>query len=352
MKIAILADTHFGARNDSQLFLDYFTNFFENTFFPECEKRGVKTIIHLGDLMDRRKFVNFNTLSQMRERFVQPIVDGGYDFHCIVGNHDTYFKNTNDVNSPMELFGGRYDNIHIYDEPVSLTLGGCKFAMVPWINKENESKCLDFIANSTAKILCAHLELDGYQVMRGIDHVGGYDASSLSHFDKVWTGHFHVEHKKDNIHYVGTAYQMTFSDLFEKKGFYIYDTETDDMEFVENPDRRFHSIQYTDDTDYTMVDFRKFRGSYVKVFVHEKKNAARFDKLIERLYDSRAESVMILENETQKQESKPVDEGTLATDTLTLIGEQIDDIHSNDKDEAERLKNLFKELYLESFDEN
>ena len=88
------------------------------------------------------------------------------------------------------------------------------------------------------------------------------------------------------------------------------------------------------------------------MFVHEKKNAARFDKLIERLYDSRAESVMILENEMQKQESKPVDEGTLATDTLTLIGEQIDDIHSNDKDEAERLKNLFKELYLESFDEN
>ena len=61
---------------------------------------------------------------------------------------------------------------------------------------------------------------------------------------------------------------------------------------------------------------------------------------------------MILENEKQKQEDKPVDEGTLSTDTLTLIGEQIDDIHSNDKDEAERLKNLFKELYLESFDEN
>ena len=89
------------------------------------------------------------------------------------------------------------------------------------------------------------------------------------------------------------------------------------------------------------------------MFVHEKKNAARFDKLIERLYDSRAESVMILENETQRQESKPVDEGSLATGhALTLIGEQIEDIHSNDKDEAERLKNLFKELYLESFDEN
>ena len=135
MKIAILADTHFGARNDSQLFLDYFTNFFENTFFPECEKRGVKTIIHLGDLMDRRKFVNFNTLSQVREKFVEPLVAGEYDFHCIVGNHDTYFKNTNEVNSPKELFGSRYPDFHIYDTPVELTFDNTKIAMVPWINK-------------------------------------------------------------------------------------------------------------------------------------------------------------------------------------------------------------------------
>ena len=352
MKIAILADTHFGARNDSQLFLDYFTNFFENTFFPECEKRGVKTIIHLGDLMDRRKFVNFNTLSQVREKFVEPLVAGEYDFHCIVGNHDTYFKNTNDVNSPMELFGGRYEKVHIYDTPVTLTLGGCKFALVPWINKENEAACLGFMEESDAKIVCGHFELNGYQVMRGVQHSGGLDPVYVKKFDRVFTGHFHQKHERDNVHYFGTAYQMTFNDLFEKKGFHIYDTETDEIEFVENPEQKFFSLQYTDETDYTMVDFRKFRGSYVKVFVHEKKNAARFDKLIERLYDSRAESVMILENEMQKQESKPVDEGTLATDTLTLIGEQIDDIHSNDKDEAERLKNLFKELYLESFDEN
>ncbi len=352
MKIAILADTHFGARNDSQLFLDYFTNFFENTFFPECEKRGVKTIIHLGDLMDRRKFVNFNTLSQVREKFVEPLVAGEYDFHCIVGNHDTYFKNTNDVNSPMELFGGRYEKVHIYDNPVTLTLGGCKFALVPWMNKENEDTCLGFMQDSDAKIVCGHFELNGYQVMRGVDYTGGLDPVYVKKFDRVFSGHFHQKHEKENVHYFGTAYQMTFNDLFEKKGFHIYDTETDEIEFVENPEQKFFSVQYTDDADYSMTDFRKYRDSYVKVFVHEKKNAAKFDKLIEKLYDSRAESVMILENETQKQESKPVDEGALATDTLTLIGEQIDDMHSNDKDEAERLKDLFKELYLESFDEN
>ena len=140
-----------------------------------------------------------------------------------------------------------------------------------------------------------------------VQHSGGLDPVTQK-FDRVFLS-LYQKHERDNVHYFGTAYQMTFNDLFEKKGFHIYDTETDEIEFVENPEQSF-SLQYTDDTDYTMVDFRKFRGSYVKVFVHEKKNAARFDKLIERLYDSRAESV-ILENEMQKQESKPVDEGTL-----------------------------------------
>ena len=137
--------------------------------------------------MDRRKFVNFNTLSQVREKFVEPLVAGEYDFHCIVGNHDTYFKNTNDVNSPMELFGGRYENIHIYDEPVTLTLGGCKFAMVPWINKENEAACLGFMEDSTAKIVCGHFELNGYQVMRGMQHAVDYDPVYVTLISLDWS---------------------------------------------------------------------------------------------------------------------------------------------------------------------
>ena len=33
MKIAIVTDTHFGARNDSQLFIGHFMEFFDETFF-------------------------------------------------------------------------------------------------------------------------------------------------------------------------------------------------------------------------------------------------------------------------------------------------------------------------------
>ena len=94
MQIAVLNDTHFGARNDNQQFLDYFFRFFDDVFFPYCEEHNIKTVIHLGDIMDRRKYVNFNTLNQVRTRFVQKLAESGMVMHCIPGNHDTFYKNT------------------------------------------------------------------------------------------------------------------------------------------------------------------------------------------------------------------------------------------------------------------
>ena len=143
---------------------------------------------------------------------------------------------------------------------------------------------------------------------------------------------------------------MTFADLFEKKGFHIYDTETDEIEFVPNPDNLFHAIKYNDDIDLAMIDFRQYAGRYVKVFVHEKKDAKKFDRLIERLYDSKAESVTILENETPTSQNVEVEQEDLATDTMTLINSYVDDVFSDDPEECKRLKEVFKELFLESFD--
>ena len=57
MKIAILNDTHFGARNDSLIFDDYFHKFYDEVFFPYLKEHNIKTLIHLGDIVDRRKYI-------------------------------------------------------------------------------------------------------------------------------------------------------------------------------------------------------------------------------------------------------------------------------------------------------
>ena len=63
--------------------------------------------------MERRKYVSYRTAKEFREKFIQPFIDLEIELHVLVGNHDTYFKNTNDVNSVVELIGDRYKNIKI-----------------------------------------------------------------------------------------------------------------------------------------------------------------------------------------------------------------------------------------------
>jgi len=70
LKIALVTDTHFGARNDNQNVNDYFYKFYDDIFFPELKKRGITTCVHLGDVVDRRKFISFKIANDFRQRFI------------------------------------------------------------------------------------------------------------------------------------------------------------------------------------------------------------------------------------------------------------------------------------------
>jgi len=345
MRIAILTDTHFGARNDSQQFLDYFLGFIENQFLPECEKQNIDTVLHLGDLMDRRKFVNFNTLNQVRERFIEKLEDRGMKMYCLIGNHDTYYKNTNEVNSLTELFGKRYECFVPIDTPQDITLGGKVFGMVPWINKENKEECDEFLKNSNADIMCGHFELSGYEVLRGVKFDGGMSDNLLRRFGEVWSGHFHMRHNKNNVRYLGTPYQITFSDLHEQKGFYVYDTESGDLDFISNNEKMFLHIDYTDETD--IDDLTKYENKYLKLFVKERKSQSKFDAFVDNLYDAKVGSLTIVENEETDIEDTEV--ADMSLDTLSLIYKEAEDFYETIEGiNVSRLKRLIQEIYMEA----
>ena len=83
MKIAIITDTHFGARNDSVQFDEYFYQFYEGQFFPYLQKHNIKTVIHLGDVLDRRKFVSYRIAKNFRERFILPFQALDIELHAL-----------------------------------------------------------------------------------------------------------------------------------------------------------------------------------------------------------------------------------------------------------------------------
>ena len=68
----------------------------------------------------------------------------------ILGNHDTYYKNTNELNALKELQGHYMNEVNIILDPTVMNYDGLKVGLVPWICPENEQQCLDFLESCDA----------------------------------------------------------------------------------------------------------------------------------------------------------------------------------------------------------
>ena len=158
MKLALVTDTHFGARGDNPAFAKYFEQFYNNIFFPYLDEHCIKTVIHLGDIVDRRKFINYVTARHLEKTFIKPLHDRNINTHLIIGNHDTYFKNTNEINSMRELYhNSKYTNLNFYyDKPTEVDFDGCTILMTPWMCSGNIKESLDIIHQTKAEILFGH----------------------------------------------------------------------------------------------------------------------------------------------------------------------------------------------------
>ena len=345
MKIAIISDTHFGARGDSPLFLNHFLKFFEEQFFPYIKEHGITKVLHLGDLFDRRKFINFNTLHHTKKRFIDWFEKNKIELHCILGNHDVFYKNTNRLNSPKEVLGECYSSFYLYENVAEITINDTSILLVPWINEENKKEFMQKISDSKATILAGHLELSGYEIMPGVKFSEGMDDKFLEKFDLVISGHFHKKSSKNNVHYLGTQYQMTTIDTNETKGFHILDTETRELQFIQNTNKIFHNIEWKNGTLIQDFDPAKYKGTYVKVIVYEKKSEIKFDQFLDSLYAVEPANVSIIEDLSEKGGDES--ELDITDDTLTLINREIDSMESGNKEE---LKNIVREIYMESLD--
>ena len=350
MKIALLTDTHFGARNDNVNFNEYFYDFYEGVFFPYLQQNNIKHCIHLGDLMDRRKFVSYRILKDFRERFIQPFNHLKVNLHILVGNHDIYFRNTNDVNSLQELLGERHDNIFLYAEAQEVVFDGFPILMMPWINPQNEIYSFGMMDETKADTMMSHLEVVGFEMHGGHTSESGFDKSQFKKFDTVFSGHYHKKSDDGQIYYLGTPYQMTWSDYNCPKGFHVFDTETRELTRIVNPQKIFEKIYY-DDTqeDYDSHDVNQYKSKYVKLVVVNKNDLYKFDKFTDRLFKADCHEVKIIEDFTDLDANTVSDDIVENTqDTMTLLGKYIDDLDVNlDKT---KLKGDISKLYHEAQD--
>jgi len=347
LKVAVLNDTHCGIRNSSEIFLNNAADFYNDIFFPYCKEHDIQQIVHLGDYYDHRKFVNFKALNHNRKVFLDPMRKLGMRMDIIPGNHDTYYKNTNDLNSLKELLGYYMNEVHIIMEPKVMEYGSLKMAMVPWINQENYESTMKFIEECKADWLGAHLDLAGFEMMRGIKNVHGMDHKLFKKFELVLTGHFHVGSKQDNIWYLGSQMEFFWSDANDPKYFHVIDTETREIERIKNPYTLFHKIVYNDEKmDYNTYDVSQLKKQFVKVVVVNKKDTFSFDRFIDRIQSVDIHELKIAENFNEFIGENVEDEAIEFDDTPTLVDSYIDGVETDlDKD---KIKVQMRELMTEA----
>jgi DNA repair exonuclease SbcCD nuclease subunit len=352
LKVAIINDTHYGVKNDSVSFAAYQNKFFNEVFLPHLIDNNITHVLHLGDLFDRRKYVNFITAKNVEENFVKPLMDAGITMHMVAGNHDTYFKNTNDVNSLKQLYGNtKYDRFMSYwNDTVEIELDGCKIMLCPWVCDENRDRIKESIRDTNAQVLMGHFEIAGFEMYRGAVCEHGDAIDSFSKFDMVFSGHFHHKSTHRNISYLGAPYEMTWSDYNDPKGFHIFDTGNRSLEFILNPFRMFHKIEY-DDNDMTIEDVAQLdtfllTNTHIKVIVKSKENPYIFDLFMDKLLQSGAADIKVIDDLTSfdvVDESDMIDE---AQDTLTILSKYLESIEV--KSEKKIVEKFLHDLYNEA----
>lgn len=348
MKIALLTDSHAGVRNDSIAFHDYMKKFYDNVFFKYLDDNNIKTVIHLGDIVDRRKYININTAYRLRNDLIEPAIARDIAWHQILGNHDVMHKNTNKISAFTELFI-RYP-IYIYEQATEVEFDGTKILLVPWINSENQEHSFNLIKETNAQICFGHLELKGFEMFKGSIISHGDSPELFQRFDIVASGHFHHRSSRGNIHYLGSPAEYTWSDYNDPRGFHVFDTQTRTLEFIENPYKMFYKFWYNDGNDNfisSKIDYSQFSGKVVKIIITEKNNPYWFEQFIDNVEKQNPVDVQVVEDHLNlniENAEELIDE---AQSTIDIFKKYIHSTESKGINK-EKLENKIVELYNEA----
>ncbi|QNJ50947.1 recombination-related endonuclease [Yersinia phage PYps55T] len=337
MKILNLGDWHLGVKADDEwvqsIQLDGIKQAIEYS-----KKNGITTWIQYGDIFDVRKAITHKTMEFARE-IVQMLDDAGITLHTVVGNHDMHFKNTLTPNASTELLA-KYPNVKVYDKPTTVDFDGCLIDLIPWMCEENTGEILEHIKTSSASFCVGHWELNGFYFYKGMKS-HGLEPDFLKTYKEVWSGHFHTISEAANVRYIGTPWTLTAGDENDPRGFWMFDTETERMEFIPNNTTWHRRIHYP---FKGKIDYKDFTNLSVRVIVTEvDKNLTKFESELEKVVHS-LRVVSKIDNSVESDDSEKVEVQSLQT----LMEEYINAIPDITDSDREALIQYANQLYVEA----
>lgn len=345
MKIAVITDQHFGVRKGSKIFTDFQEKFYREVFFPKIDEAGVKLVIECGDTFDLRKSIDFYSLTRAKRMWYDPLAKRSLPTYSIVGNHNIYYKSSNEINSNALLSSG-YKNIKPVESPLVIDM--IDATLIPWINKYNHDECMKHLDDPQTSKVFGHFEFNGVPMNSYEMSSHGLPISAARKVEALYSGHFHKQSTTKNVHYLGAPYEMNWHDYADDRGFHIWDTETDEMEFIKNPFVMFYVLNYDDSVDPLEHDFSEYEDRYLKMIVNSKQDAANFDLFISELEKACPADIQVIDRYLNSSERVSLSEEDVdGKDTEEIIKEVIDKSYTEGEISVskEDLTKFMKEVY-------
>jgi len=129
MKIALIADTHFGVRKGSKVFYQSQERYFNLQLIPMLKERNITELFILGDLWDNREALN-NKVQNVVYHIFEDLHKLGINVTILIGNHDTQYKNSIDTHTLKYI--GLFDNVKVINEITEINIDGLDITLFPW----------------------------------------------------------------------------------------------------------------------------------------------------------------------------------------------------------------------------
>ncbi len=251
MKILLLGDLHLGLQKGNEFFIEKQLEFL-NEILQQKDKYDI--IISLGDIFHTEKTNNLYIYSTIME-FMKSI---DKDMYIVSGNHDMWYKESFNKNA-LEVFEHINSNIKVFKDFDIKNIGNKKCMFVPYLfNNKKIKEFKTFKNNKRVDLVFSHLAFNEYFRDSSLSFSDFYNTSNL-----VLNGHYHIQnddqYKNVKIKHVGTPYHTRKDEKENIPGVYIYDTEENEFEFIENK----KSIKYYDISLKEAKNFDKIENNYI-----------------------------------------------------------------------------------------
>lgn len=278
-RIGIFSDLHTGVSSDSKMRLNETIKCTD--WIIDCFKQeNVNWVIFCGDFFNSRYSVNVNTLNIGIE-IIEKFSNAFEKIFLIAGNHDTYYKNTNEINS-VKLFQkfNKNNNVIVVDQdPLFLKINQTTIGLYPWEYDLEKIKSIDNY--ETPKYGFGHFEMNGIELTGSISKGSKYNLSDLFILgDMLFSGHYHGNKiykdfkTKKQLYMIGSPLQLDWGDYGKDKKIVVFDTDSEEyIEFKNKVNAKFEKLFYSkfEKNEYCEKDYKKLcKNNFIKLVMDSK----------------------------------------------------------------------------------